>query len=141
MKTIGAAATVFAARRVARRAVHARVAAGRERAAGLAETGIERAGDVADGSRRRLYEAIDALGPTLRRAIDDVEVQAALRQMLEPGVAAAAALTARRRRSRQMWGLIGTALAVSAVVAVALAIRARQARTAPPEDGAPESPA
>jgi hypothetical protein len=141
MKTIGAAATVFAARRVARRAVEARVAAGRERAADLAGTGIERVGDVTDTGRRRVTEALDTIGPAVRRAIDDVEVQTALRQVLEPGIAAAGALTARRRRSRRMWGVIGTAVALAAVIGVALAVRARQARVDPPEDGAAESPA
>ncbi|MFP5451189.1 MAG: hypothetical protein ACLGG9_05495 [Thermoleophilia bacterium] len=141
LQTIGAAATVFAARRIARRAVSSRVAASRERAAALAESGIDRAGDVADSSRRRVYEAIDALGPALRRAVDDIEVQTALRQVLEPGVAAASTLTARRRRSRQRWGLIGTAVAVAAVIALALVVRARQARTAADEDGAAETSA
>jgi hypothetical protein len=141
LKTIGAGATVFAARRIARRAVSARVAASRERAAVLAESGMERAGDVADTGRRRVYEAIDALGPALRRAVDDVEVQAALRQVLEPGIAAASALTARRRRSRQRWGLIGTAAAVATVIALALVVRARQARTAAHEDSTAEQSA
>jgi hypothetical protein len=141
MKTIGAAAGVFAARRIARRAVRARVAAGRERAAVLTTSGIERAGEVADTSRQRVVEAIDTLGPALRRAVDDIEVQAAMRQVLEPGIAAAGALTVPRRRSRRMWALIGTAVAVATVIGVALVVRARQARTGPHEDGAPEPPA
>jgi len=92
-----------------------------------------------------VHEAIDTVGPTLRRVIDDAELQATLRQIVQPGVAAVTALapnrrTSRRRRRLLICGLIAGAVAATAAVLVVRARRSSLRRPHARRDGRPLRP-
>ncbi len=134
-RTLGSAVALLWARRITRRALRARLAAGRDLAEGVAGEGT-----------RRVHEAIDTVGPTLRRVIDDAELQATLRQIVQPGVAAVTALapnrrTSRRRRRLLICGLIAGAVAATAAVLVVRARRSSLRRPMPEGTAAPSDPA